>query len=228
MKPIDRGIIFFLKYPRKGKVKTRLAAKKGETFTLKLYECFIADMLRKLGTAASEAFHVHLFLTPGETIPGMFRWLATIGEKFPIHAQEGENLGERMVHAFEQMFRMEYETCILIGSDLPDLPARVLEDALRSLTVSDAVIGPTWDGGYYLLGFRRDTFCRDVFHGIRWSTGTVFRETMKIFRRKGLQVKILPRWRDVDDADDLEAFMERNKNSDFKDSETMRFLTAGG
>lgn len=221
MKPVDRGIIFLLKYPQKGKVKTRLASEKGETFTLKLYECFIRDMLKKLGTVESD---VHLFLTPGDTVPAMRRWAADTGEAFPVHAQEGEDLGERMAHAFEYMFRMGCKACIIIGSDLPDLPVVVLEEALDALTLFDAVIGPTEDGGYYLLGFRRDTFCREVFQGITWSTDSVFQETMDIFRRQGLRVKTLRRWRDVDDADDLDAFFQRNRAGDFTDSETMRFL----
>ncbi len=222
MKPIARGIIFLLKYPQKGKVKTRLASEKGETFTLKLYECFVRDMLKKLGTVES---HVHLFLTPGDTVPAMHRWLAGTGERFPVHAQEGRDLGERMAHAFGHMFRVGCETCIIIGSDLPDLPVPVLEEALESLSGSEAVIGPTVDGGYYLLGFRRDTFCRDVFRGIPWSTDTVFQETMEIFRRRGYRVKTLRRRRDVDDARDLDAFIERNRAGDFSDSETMRFLS---
>jgi len=224
MKPVDRGIIFLLKYPRKGKVKTRLAAEKGETFTLKLYECFIRDMLKKLGTVES---CVHLFLTPGDTVPAMRRWLKNTGKVFPIRPQEGEDLGERMIHAFEHMFRLGCKTCIIIGSDLPDLPVVVLEEALDALTLSDAVIGPTVDGGYYLLGFRRETFYREVFQGIPWSTDSVFRETMDIFRRQGLRVETLRRWRDVDDACDLEDFIERNRAGDFNNSETMRFLANG-
>ena len=220
---ISKGIIFFLKYPRKGKIKTRLAKAYGDTFVLKLYECFIRDMLEKLESIDVEC-DVHLFLTPSDKITAMRRWLNKENKDYPIHPQEGKGLGQRMENAFKHMFQQHYEDCILVGSDFPDLPAAVLAEAFNSLRTSDAVIGPAADGGYYLLGFQRKKFCEAVFQGIKWSTDSVFRETKKTFKNEKLRVKILLQWWDVDNVQDLAAFFERNMYSDFSESRTMKFL----
>lgn len=215
-----KGVIFFLKFPLKGKIKTRLAKAVGDTFALKLYECFIRDMLDKLESVEVES-DIHLFLTPSDKIPAMRRWL---NKDYPIHPQEGFDLGQRMQNASKHMFQQNYETCIIVGSDFPDLPVAVLAEAFNSLRTSDVVIGPAADGGYYLLGFQRKKFCEAVFQGIKWSTDSVFQETMETFKREKVRVKTLLQWWDVDDVEDLTAFMERNINSDFSDSRTMRFL----
>ncbi len=151
----------------------------------------------------------------------MRRWLS---KNYPIHPQEGQDLGQRMQNAFKHMFQQNYENAIIVGSDFPDLPAAVLTEAFHSLRTSDAVIGPAADGGYYLLGFQRKKFCEAVFQGIKWSTVSVFWETMKIFKNEKLRVKTLLQWWDVDDVQDLAAFFERNITTDFSDSRTMKFL----
>ena len=218
----DCGLVFFLKYPQKGKIKTRLAKVIGDSVTLELYQCFIRDMLDKLKRLP---YPLHLFIAPPGKVPAMHRWL---GEDYSIsfHPQEGNDLGERMKNAFENMFQSGPDYCILMGSDFPDLPLAVPAAALAELKTNEAVIAPTVDGGYYLLGFQRDHFCRAVFQNLEWSTDRVFQQTMNIFQQKNLRVKTLPRWRDVDDIEDLEDLLERNIDgkSEFQDSRTMRFL----
>ena len=216
------GLIFFLKYPQKEKIKTRLAKVIGDSFTLELYRCFILDMLEKLKNLP---YPLHLFIAPPEKVPAMRQWL---GKGLPIsfHPQEGGDLGERMKNAFEKMFQLGYNSCIIMGSDFPDLPLSVPIEAFEKLKTFGAVIAPTLDGGYYLLGFQRDHFCRTVFQNVEWSTDRVFQQTMNIFKQTNARVKTLRKWRDVDDLDDLEDLLERNikGNSEFKESHTMRFL----
>lgn len=212
------GFVLFLKYPQKGKIKTRLANIIGDTFTLQLYECFIRDMLDKL---TSLPYDLHIFVAPSDKVTAMCQWL---GRDLPVHAQEGRDLGERMKQTFGKMFQMGYESCVLMGSDFPDLPGSVLIDAFEGLKTAEAVIAPAADGGYYLMGFQHPHFCESVFQNVAWSTDRVFQQTMDIFKQEKIRVKILRKWWDVDDLDELKEFMERNINSEFRNSRTMKFL----
>ena len=218
----DCGLILFLKFPQKGKVKTRLAKDLGDSITLKLYRCFIRDMLEKLRRLP---YSLHLFAVPPEKIPALRRWLGKTGP-FSLHPQEGCSLGERMKHAFEKMFQAGYESCIITGSDLPDLPLSVPAEAFGALKTHEAVIAPTPDGGYYILGFQRRHFCKAVFENIKWSTELVFQQTMTVFKQKKIRVKILREWQDVDDFNDLEDLIKRNMKVDGESnaSRTMKFL----
>jgi rSAM/selenodomain-associated transferase 2/rSAM/selenodomain-associated transferase 1 len=212
------GLVLFLKYPQKGKIKTRLAKRIGDTVTLQLYECFIRDMLDKL---IALPYDLHIFVAPPDKVTAMCQWL---GRDLPVHGQEGCDLGERMKQTFDSMFQMGYESCVLMGSDFPDLPGSVVTDAFAGLKSSEAVIAPAADGGYYLIGFQRLHFCESVFQNVVWSTDRVFQQTMDIFKQEKIRVKTLRKWWDVDDFDELKEFMERNINSDFANSRTMKFL----
>ena len=212
------GLVLFLKYPQKGTVKTRLAKRIGDTLTLRLYECFIRDMLDK---SIALPYDLHIFVASPDKVAAMYQWL---GRDLPVHGQKGRNLGERMKQTFEKMFQLGYESCVLMGSDFPDLPASVVTGAFAGLETSEAVIAPAVDGGYYLIGFQRLHFCESVFQNVAWSTERVFQQTMDIFKQEKIRVKILRKWWDVDDFDELKNFMERNINSDFANSRTMKFL----
>jgi rSAM/selenodomain-associated transferase 2/rSAM/selenodomain-associated transferase 1 len=212
------GLVLFLKYPQKGTIKTRLAKRIGDTLTLRLYECFIRDMLDKL---ISLPYNLHIFVAPPDRATAMCQWL---GMDLPVYGQWGCDLGERMKQTFDSMFQMGYESCVLMGSDFPDLPASVLTDAFAGLKTAEAVIAPADDGGYYLIGFQRLHFCESVFQNVAWSTDKVFQQTMDIFKQEKIRVKKLRKWWDLDDFDELKEFMERNINSEFKNSRTMRFL----
>ena len=89
-----------------------------------------------------------------------------LGDEFSYIPQTGDDLGERMKLAFLRCFSEGARSVVLIGSDIPDLPARIVDEAFRALDENDAVIGPAADGGYYLIGFKRDTFNGNVFPGI--------------------------------------------------------------
>jgi rSAM/selenodomain-associated transferase 1 len=138
--------------------------------------------------------------------------------------QEGNNLGERMEQAFRRIFSEGVSRAVLIGSDIPDLPPALLQDAVERLDRMGAVIGPSKDGGYYLIGFRKDTFFPDIFHGPEWSTDTVFRKTMEIFGQERHEVSVLPAMQDVDTVTDLNDLIERGRGSACRPSRTMGYL----
>jgi rSAM/selenodomain-associated transferase 1 len=126
-----------------------------------------------------------------------------MGRDYLYMPQQGVDLGERMKNGFTEAFDSGFKRVLLIGSDIPGLPLEFIEEAFASLKEKDAVIGPSLDGGYYLIGFRDEKFSPQVFKGILWSTERVFEETMKILEREGLTIHTLKPLRDIDTIDDL-------------------------
>jgi uncharacterized protein len=210
--------LLFIKAPVKGLVKSRLAAVLGEDTALELYRRFVLDILDTLDRTGMP---VRVCYAPPDNGGAVTGWLGPVRQYQP---QEGSDVGQRMENAFRHAFSGGFSRAILIGSDIPDLPAPLLSEAAAALLTQDAVIGPARDGGYYLIGFRHDTFLPAVFHGISWSTGAVFEQTMAAFAREGKKVHTLPFWQDVDTADDLKDLAARSRRSAFSSSRTMSFL----
>ena len=126
-----------------------------------------------------------------------------VGTAIDVIAQRGDDLGARMAHVFEDSFRLGMESVIVVGSDLPDLPSRLLREALDALRGHEArvVLGPASDGGYYLIGLNLPH--PQLFERIEWSTDRVFTQTREAAEALGLHVVLLDEWTDVDDAADL-------------------------
>jgi len=218
--PLSSGkcIIVFVKIPETGKVKARLSRDLDENTACSLYEAFVLDLL---DTLKGGNYTVKICFYPPGAEESVAAWL---GKDLFYAPQAGKDLGERMKNAFIDIFSQGYSEVLLIGSDIPDLTCPVIDEAFEGLKNNEAVIGPAFDGGYYLIGFRKDTFLSEIFQGINWGTDTVFQKTMEIFGRNKLRVHVLKKWRDVDRLDDLRALFERNRNTEFSGSRTMIFL----
>ena len=121
---------------------------------------------------------------------------------FALVAQRGDDLGARLAHAFEDLLADGAPWAIVIGSDVPTLPSAVLAAAVERVAGADLVLGPSEDGGYYLIGLREPRAA--LFADMAWSTEVVFEETMRRARALGLAIGLLPAWFDVDTAADLE------------------------
>jgi rSAM/selenodomain-associated transferase 1 len=173
----------------------------GDDRALKLYRNFILNILSTLNYGT---FLFYLCFYPVEAQEDLRKWL---GEDYLYMPQRGENLGERMENGFTEAFAMNFKRVVLIGSDIPDLSLEFIEEAFHCLQEKDAVIGPSLDGGYYLIGFKDNTFSSRVFKGIPWSTERVFEQTMKILEREGLTVHSLKPMRDIDTIEDLRSFI---------------------
>ena len=193
----DRCLLFFIKDPGKGRVKTRLASAVGDKIAAKLYRRFLLEMLFTLNKGT---FLFYLCHYPEDSLSSLKDWL---GDQYLYMPQTGENLGERMKNGFLEAFSMNFKRVILVGSDIPDLPIEFIEEAFASLREKDGVIGPSLDGGYYLIGFKKDTFSPRVFEGIHWSTESVFEKTLKVLQQEGLTVHALQPLRDIDTVEDL-------------------------
>jgi len=213
--------ILFAKCPRPGAVKTRLSVDFLDKSVAELYLCFIKDITGTLKhTRIPYRVYVH---SPG----GAAQCQELDFIPSPLNWQQGKDLGERMKNAFVETFRHEYKSVVIIGSDIPDLPAGIIREAFQALRVKDCVIGPAHDGGYYLLGFNVNTFRPEVFEQMKWSTNTVYEETLHILRSKPYDVHILPVQRDIDTLDDLKDYLARHGHGEsfHSGSHTLEFLS---
>lgn len=189
----DALLILFVKHPRPGAVKTRLAADIGTEQALAVYQ----DLLAHLKAVATpvQADKVVFY---GDEIPADDLWAAT---GWPRQAQEGPDLGARMAQAFAWGHAQGYRRMVLVGSDLPQLSTGILETALHWLQVTESALGRARDGGYYLIGLRQPLPA--AFAGITWSTPTVAQQTLDRLLGAGLRCALLPLLSDVDTAADL-------------------------
>jgi hypothetical protein len=214
----NNAFILFLKYPERGAVKTRLASMLGNNVTYELYQCFLADISTMTRKIKAQTMIVY----SGQEGASF--------SDFPdiqCHRQRGNNIGERMHNAFADVFAQGFERCVLIGSDSPDLPAILVNDAFDKLNSADIVLGPSTDGGYYLIGCKRQSLLPSIFDDMSWSTANVFLKTIKRITESGLKFVQLPEWSDIDEFDDLKNFYERNKNRSAT-SYVMKFLNIKG
>lgn len=186
-----------MKKPERGKVKSRLAAVIGGDSAVRLYKNLVAQML---STLREGTFPLYICFFPKNAQKPIKNWL---GREYCYLPQNGTDLGERMRNGFMEAFEMGFKRVVLIGSDIPDLPLELIEEAFTSLHKNDVVIGPAFDGGYYLIGFKDKTFSPQVFEGIAWGTQNVFDETMKKLKRFRRVVHTLPYQRDIDTVEDL-------------------------
>jgi rSAM/selenodomain-associated transferase 1 len=214
----DSCVLLFVKYPAPGKVKTRLAKKLGAERAAQVYRNFVLDILDTLQRLDVK---LRIFFEPADALDGLRQWL---GEDYSYIVQSGGNLGKRMKNAFLYGFAEGFSRLVLIGSDLPDLPADFISLGLEALDTHDAVLGPSSDGGYYLIGFSKEDFLPEAFDNVAWGTDRVFAHTVKMFKRHRRRLYVLPRWHDVDTLEDLKSLVARSRNTNFRNSRTFSFL----
>jgi hypothetical protein len=189
-----------MRTPVVGRVKTRLEAALGKAAVLRIYESFIRDVMETAQSTGRPVIPVLEGATDTWRPPGMDAGAACF-------SQRGADLGARMETAFIDAFDGGYDAAVLLGTDVPDIPACILDTAAAALTRCGWVIGPARDGGYYLIGFTKDGFLPAVFSGIEWGGPRVFETTLAVFRSHGAAPHILPVWRDIDTPADLDDFI---------------------
>lgn len=186
-------LVIFYRNPVKGKVKTRLAATVGAQMALEIFRMLSSHTLQ-----ISKELPVDKVVFYSDYIETNDLWPDAVFQKA---LQHGEDLGARMEHAFREGFAKGYNHICIVGTDCYELTGEIIDEAFRALKFADAVIGPAQDGGYYLLGMNK--LFHDVFHNKRWSTPTVFRDTIQDFESLGLRYQRLILLRDIDTEDDL-------------------------
>ncbi|MDH5789874.1 MAG: TIGR04282 family arsenosugar biosynthesis glycosyltransferase [Nitrospinota bacterium] len=190
-----QALILFAKDPVAGQVKTRLSSLLDNSTTLNLYHHFLSDSIEKVCSVA-EADRFIGIASNSQT--GYFEDVSR-RRSVQLFVQEGDNLGERMRRAFEERFKEGYERVVIIGADSPTLPTAYIEQALQSK--KEVVIGPSTDGGYYLIGMQGKV--TDVFEGVSWGTDQVLSETLDVLKGQRAEAELLPVWYDVDLPEDL-------------------------
>jgi uncharacterized protein len=190
------------KAPLPGKVKTRLTPPLTPDQASALNICFIRDTTENIQqvTEASNSAGLVAYTPVGDE--SAFDGLVPSG--FQLLAQRGDDFGERLLYACEDLFACGFSAVCLIDSDSPTMPQDALLQAVERLSRAGdrMVLGGSDDGGYYLIGVKR--LHHRLFEQIDWSTKRVFEQTLERAREIGLRAELLPTWYDVDDAATLE------------------------
>ena len=194
-----RYLVVFLKAPRLGRVKSRLAADIGALAALRFYRGTSARLLRRLGR--DRRWRLALAVTPRSAL-GAGDWDARIAR---LDQGEGD-LGARMARVFRAL---PPGPAVIVGSDIPDIAPRHIAAAFRALGRSDAVFGPAEDGGYWLVGLRRSPRVpAGLFADVRWSSAHALADTRASLPRK-FEVALLEMLEDVDDGAAYERWRAR-------------------
>jgi hypothetical protein len=189
-------LIIFAKAPEPGYVKTRLLPFLSPEEAATLHEAFILDTL---AYTADLSLQRAMACTPTPNHP-FFRQCET-GPPLLFIQQSGDHLGERMNRALEWGFSKGFEKVLLIGSDTPNLPTQYIQEGIDLLDTQAWVLGPSLDGGYYLIGGKPPL--PGLFRGIRWGTDKVLTKTLKKFDEQKILCHLLPFWYDIDRPKDL-------------------------
>ncbi len=186
----------FGKYWQAGTVKTRLARTLGAEQASQLYRVFLATLLCRYAEIGDRRSLVY---TPSDATAA-FRELA--GARWALLPQCEGDLGERMQAFFDQAFAQGAHRVVLLGSDSPSLPVRHVIKAFAQLEHHRVVLGPSTDGGFYLIGAAGAM--PNVLRGIRWSTSDVLACTTDRFEQAGARCHHLSPWYDIDEREHLE------------------------
>ena len=187
-----KGVIVFVKNPELGKVKTRLAATVGDKEALSIYHKLLEytrGVLLDLEETQRFVFYSS-FIDDGDD------WS---NANFHKYIQEGLDLGQRMSTAFKLIFE-KCDKVVIIGSDCTQLKSSHINSAFDFLESKDMVIGPSHDGGYYLLGLNKHN--PFLFQNIEWSSASVLKETLDKADHLNLQYTMLEELSDIDNEED--------------------------
>jgi uncharacterized protein len=218
------------KAPQAGRVKTRLTPPLSPDEAAALNICFLRDTAAAIARIADgqRALGVGVYTPVGAEAA----YAHILPKHFALVPQRGEAFGERLSAATEDLLQLGFASLCLIDSDSPTLPSDAFARATEYLSEAkdSVVLGPSDDGGYYLIGLKK--LHRRLFEQIDWSTDRVLEQTIAAAREIGLPIHLLPAWYDVDDRETLarlcnELFGANGPSSDgFEAPVTYQFLSA--
>jgi rSAM/selenodomain-associated transferase 1 len=217
----DRAVIIMAKRPAPGATKTRLAVDMTMEQAASLYERFLADTI----CAVDDRSDCTLVIAIDQ--PESADYFSTVAPGAVQVLQRGETLGERLDAVMTECLDRGFTQVLAIGSDSPDLPDAHLDRAFDALDDADVdvVLGPTEDGGYYLIGWKQPW--PSIVREVQMSTPSVLADTLVIAERDGVEVALAPSWYDVDEPDDLERLRASLDASDAtRESRTADFLAS--
>ena len=186
-------LIIFYRNPELGKVKTRLAKTIGDEKALAIY-LKLANHTRVItqDLQVDKAVYYSHFIDTEDAWPT---------QHYKKKLQSGQDLGEKMLHAFEEGFQNGYQHICIIGTDCFELDSMIIKESFDLLKIKDAVLGPAKDGGYYLLGMNQ--LLKEAFQNKEWSADSVASSTLQDFKNKKLSCALLLELTDIDEEKDL-------------------------
>jgi hypothetical protein len=195
------------KAPRPGQVKTRLTPPLTPEEAAALNTCFLRDTTAAISLTATQgsARGIAVYTPVGAETA----YAGILPTAFQLLPQRGELFGERLLLAAEDLLQLGFDSFCLIDSDSPTVPQQAFTQAVETLARSDdtgVVLGPSEDGGYYLIGLKK--LHRRLFENIAWSTERVLEQTITRARELDLKIHLLPTWYDVDDRATLQRLCE--------------------
>ncbi|MBI1824456.1 MAG: TIGR04282 family arsenosugar biosynthesis glycosyltransferase [Nitrospirae bacterium] len=191
------ALIVFAKKPLLGQVKSRFQPVVSPEMSLEIYRNFVEVTLDSVKQLSDTEIWLGCF--PDSAHP----WFEELSKRFELQLfdQKGENLGIRMEKAFELLSQNKFHKKVIIGTDSPHLPLHFIQSAIQYLDHSPVVLGPSRDGGYYLLGISGEP--PSLFDGISWSTESVLSSTLMKLLKQKIPFRFLPEWYDIDRFEDL-------------------------
>ncbi len=194
------ALLIFAKYPEPKQVKTRLYPDISYEHAAGLYRAMVEDICDSV--CDSSDFDAIVYFTPEAKQEAFQEWLIS---RLTLKVQHEGDLSERLTSAFDEQFNAGYKNVAAIGADCLILSEQEIGNAFRELDTNDAVVGPTKDGGYYLIGLSR--MIPELFSNISWSSEQVFSQTKRILHSLRLQSRTLELKYDIDTYDDLKRFV---------------------
>lgn len=200
----SRRLILFTRFPKPGTTKTRLIPTLGPQGAAALQRKMTELMIQQAHQLCSDQ-PIDIFVYyEGGTALQMQQWL---GKDLHYVKQQGKDIGQRMYNAFMDGYTDGAEHIVLIGCDIPSIDHALLTKAFNNLTNYAAVIGPSTDGGYYLIGMQQQVMpwlLSSLFTDITWSTSKVYKQTMAALQKQQVSFTLLPQLHDIDRPDDLD------------------------
>ena len=212
------ALIIFTREPEPGHTKTRLMPYFSAEKCAELHRCMLKDIRNEMRSVDADIIVAH---TGGRNGPEFL--LKTFGRKTVFMEQRGADIGAKMKNAIEEALELGYGRVVLIGTDIPEIRAGSVNDAFSKLDSSDIVLGPTEDGGYYLIGM--SSVHPEAFGVKVYGTGSVFEETAESIRQAGLSVALADKYPDIDTPEDISAYRKRmREDASVRRSYTGRFI----
>jgi len=214
------AVIVFCKPPVAGRVKTRLIGALSARQAAEIHEACVKDTIAMVNA-----------------LPGAKRWLYVassraaaqrmaahilLGMKWKVVTQRGSDLGERMRNAIEEQLHAGAEKVVIVGTDSPWMGGERIARALQLLDKTDVVLGPSEDGGYYLVAARQAV--SKMFSGIHWGTVEVLPKTLRALRAMRTSFHLLKRDFDLDRPEDLRRVKQKAARGKLRASELQRWL----
>ena len=206
---LNNSVIIFSKYPREGKVKTRLAKSYGDKFAVDFYRSCAEHIFKECLKLIQNGVQVCVFYPDEKDKNEMLDW---IPREFDLYNQIGSSLGDKITNALNFVFNKGADNALIIGTDIPDITSELIITGIDYLQNIDVVAGPSLDGGYYLLGMNQ--FYKNLFADVQWSTSSVLNQTLKNVNNENLKIKLLPELTDIDTDKDLLSWIQKETIND--------------